>query len=83
MYLEDHGKMIARFSSWLKKGGILEFTTGINEYHARDSTMLNCELNFYSLDPNAYEKYLTDNNFKLILRESDQDQHLVWIAKKD
>jgi 2-polyprenyl-3-methyl-5-hydroxy-6-metoxy-1,4-benzoquinol methylase len=80
---EDHAKMIARFSSWLKKGGILEFTTGDSEYQVRDSNMLNQELNFYSLDPNAYEKYLSDNNFKLLLRESDQETHLVWIAQKE
>ena len=80
---EDHGKMIARFASWLKKGGILEFTSGDSEYHGKDSTMLNLELNYYSLNPNAYEKYLADNNFKLILRESDQDTHLVWIAQKE
>lgn len=80
---EDHGKMIARFASWLKKGGILEFTSGDSEYYGKDSTMLNQELNYYSLNPNAYEKYLADNNFKLILRENDQDTHLVWIAQKE
>jgi cyclopropane fatty-acyl-phospholipid synthase-like methyltransferase len=79
---EDHSKMIARFSKWLKKGGVLEFTSGDKEYQGRDSAMLNQELNYYSLNPDAYEKYLEENNFKLLLRESDQDQHLVWIAQK-
>jgi len=80
---EDHAKMIARFASWLKKGGILEFTTGDSEYQESSSTMLNQELNFYSLNPDIYEKYLKDNGFKLLLRESDQEQHLVWLAKRD
>lgn len=44
--------------------------------------MLDQELNYYSLDPSAYEKYLKNNGFKILLRESDQDQHMVWIAEK-
>jgi 2-polyprenyl-3-methyl-5-hydroxy-6-metoxy-1,4-benzoquinol methylase len=78
---EDHGKMITRFASWLKNGGILEFTTGDAECHLQDSTMLNQELNFYSLDPDSYEQYLKENGFKLLLKESDQEQHLVWLAE--
>ena len=45
--------------------------------------MLNQELCFYSLDPSVYEQYLKDNGFKILLRESDQDKHLVWIARKE
>ena len=67
--------------TWLKKGGILEFTTGDRDYKGSSSDMLNQELDYYSLDPAFYEKYLTNNGFKILLRESDQDQHLVWIAK--
>jgi len=78
---EDHEKMIARFASWLKKGGILEFTTGDHEYEGTSSAMLNQELAYYSLDPSLYEKYLLNNGFKILLRENDQDTHLVWIAK--
>ena len=80
---EDHEKMFSRFASWLKKGGILEFTSGDNEYQESSSTMLNQELNFYSLHPDMYEKFLADNGFKLLLRESDQETHLVWIAEKE
>lgn len=79
---QDHEKMIARFAGWLKKDGVLEFTTGDSEYEGSSSEMLNQELNYYSLDPILYEKYLKDNGFKILLRESDQDQHMVWIAKK-
>ena len=79
---QDHQKMIQRFSGWLKQGGILEFTTGDSEYEGTDSNMLNQELSFYSLEPTLYEKYLEENGFKILLRESDQDQHLVWIVKK-
>lgn len=78
----DHELMISRFSQWLKPGGILEFTSGDRDFEARDTNMLNQELHFYSLDPNIYEQYLQRYGFKLILKESDQDQHLVWIAKK-
>ena len=78
---EDHKKMIARFASWLNKDGILEFTTGDSEYAASDSAMLNTELSFYSLDPIAYEQCLKRNGFKVLLREHDQEQHLVWIAQ--
>jgi trans-aconitate methyltransferase len=78
---EDHERMIARFASWLKKGGILEFTTGDHEYAGTSSAMLNQELAYYSLDPALYEKYLLNNDFKILLRENDQDEHLVWIAK--
>jgi 2-polyprenyl-3-methyl-5-hydroxy-6-metoxy-1,4-benzoquinol methylase len=80
---EDHGAVIARFASWLKKGGILEFTTGAAAYEGKDNGMLNQELSFYSLDPQIYEKYLYQYGFKILLREADQDQHLVWIAQLD
>lgn len=79
---KDHANMIGRFASWLKPGGILEFTTGDSEYEESSSSMLNQELHFYSLDPSYYERFLKENGFKLILRESDQETHLVWIAKK-
>ncbi len=79
---EAHEKMISRFASWLKKDGILEFTTGDSEYQDTSSAMLNQELSFFSLDPELYEKYLKENGFKILLRESDQEQHLVWVAKK-
>ena len=79
---QDHSKMISRFGSWIKPGGILEFTTGEIEYDHKSSDMLNQELSFYSLDPKLYEKYLKENGFKVILRENDQEQHLVWIAQK-
>ena len=73
--------MIKRFANWLKRDGILEFTTGDGEYQGKRSDMLNQELCFYSLDPETYEKYLKENNFKILLRESDQPQYLVWIVK--
>jgi 2-polyprenyl-3-methyl-5-hydroxy-6-metoxy-1,4-benzoquinol methylase len=79
----DHAKMIARFAGWLKKGGILEFTTGDSEYEGCDNNMLGQELCFYSLNPKTYEKYLQKNNFKILLRENDQEQHMVWIARKE
>jgi hypothetical protein len=43
---EEHANMFARFASWLKKDGVLEFTTGDSEYQASSSDMLNQELNF-------------------------------------
>lgn len=78
----DHEKMFSLFASWLKRGGILEFTSGDSEYEATDSVMLNQELSFYSLDPSLYEKYLKQNGFEILLREQDQESHLVWIAKR-
>jgi len=80
---QDHAKMISRFASWLKKDGILEFTTGDSEFQASSSDMLNQKLNFYSLSPDFYEQALKENGFKLLLRESDQETHLVWLAIKE
>ena len=77
----DHAKMISRFASWLKPGGLLEFTTSDLEYEGSSSEMLGQELCFYSLAPNVYEKELRQNGFKLLLRDNDQEQHMVWIAK--
>ena len=79
---KDQLNMIARFSSWIKPGGILEFTTGDSDYEGSSSTMLDQELHYYSCDPKCYEQALEKNGFELLLRESDQKQHLVWIAKK-
>lgn len=78
----DHEKMISRFASWLRTGGVLEFTTGDEEYEDTSSDMLNHPLSFYSLAPIIYEKYLKKNGFKILLRENDQSQHFVWLAKK-
>jgi 2-polyprenyl-3-methyl-5-hydroxy-6-metoxy-1,4-benzoquinol methylase len=78
----DHEKMLARFSQWLKPGGFLEFTSGDTEYEHKSSDMLNQELAFYSLAPELYEKYLKGNGFKLLLRENDQEHHTVWLAQK-
>ena len=78
----DHELMITRFAEWLKPGGILEFTSGDSEYEGTDSNMLNQELHFYSLGPNVYEQYLKKYGFEILLKESDQEHHLVWIAKK-
>ncbi|WP_158106923.1 hypothetical protein [Caedibacter taeniospiralis] len=44
--------------------------------------MNNQELHFYSLDPAVYKQYLKNYGSEILLKESDQDQHLVWIAKK-
>lgn len=78
---DDQLKMISRFAHWLKKGGVLEFTSGDQEYEGKDSNMLNQELCFYSCNPSQYEKELKKNGFEILLRESDQETHLVWIAK--
>lgn len=77
----DHEKMIYRFSKWLKPGGILEFTSGDSEHESTDSNMLNQELNFYSLTPKTYEQYLKKYDFEILLKEIDQEDHLVWIAR--
>jgi 2-polyprenyl-3-methyl-5-hydroxy-6-metoxy-1,4-benzoquinol methylase len=79
----DHELMLARFAEWLKPGGILEFTSGDSEFEGTNSNMLNQELNFYSLSPTAYQQYLEKYGFEILLQESDQSQHLVWIAKKN
>ncbi|MGD9592568.1 MAG: trans-aconitate 2-methyltransferase [Candidatus Berkiella sp.] len=79
---QDHEKMIHRFSQWLKPNGILEFTSGDAAYEATFSDMLNQELHYYSLAPEEYEKYLQKYSFKILLKESDQPDHLVWIAQK-
>lgn len=79
---QDHEKMISRFGQWTKPGGYLEFTTGSHEYSGTSSEMLNQELSYYSLEPQLYETYLKKNDFKILLRESDQEDHLVWVAKK-
>ena len=41
------------------------------------------ELHFYSLAPNVYEQYLKKYGFEILLKENDQEHHLVWIAKKN
>lgn len=79
---QDHEHMIARFAKWLKKDGLLEFTSGDAEYEARNSDMLNQELYFSSLSVEGYENALKKNGFELLLRENDQEHHLVWIARK-
>jgi len=79
---EDHSFMISRFANWLKPHGILHFTTGDSEYFETNSDMLNQPISFYSLDAKKYEKLLKDNNFEILLNEYDQDQHMVWIARK-
>jgi 2-polyprenyl-3-methyl-5-hydroxy-6-metoxy-1,4-benzoquinol methylase len=78
---QDHAKMISRFATWIKPDGFLEFTTGDEDYEDTSSDMLNQELSFYSLAPQVYEKYLKENGFKILLREHDQEHHLVWIAQ--
>lgn len=78
---EDQLKMISRFAHWLKKDGIVEFTTGDHEYEGKNSDMLNQELCFYSHKPITYEKVLKKNGFEILLKESDQETHLVWIVK--
>ncbi len=78
---ETHETMIKRFASWLKPGGILQFTTGDSVYEDSSKDMLNQELWFYSLAPEEYEKYLKQNGFNILLCENDQPQHLVWMAE--
>ncbi|CAN5434237.1 class I SAM-dependent methyltransferase [soil metagenome] len=78
---QDHENMIFRFASWLKKDGILEFTTGDSEYEEKSSDMLNQELCFYSNASSVYEKALKQNGFKILLCENDQETHRVWIAQ--
>lgn len=79
----DHAKMFERFAFWLKPGGFLEFTTGDSEYEGASSDMLDQELNFYSLSPDHYERFLGENGFTLLLKEHDQPGHLVWLAQKN
>lgn len=81
--LDDHALMIQRFSQWLKPNGMLEFTSGDEAFSATNSDMLNQELSFYSQTPEFYETQLKQNGFKLLLKESDQPNHLVWIARKE
>lgn len=76
-----HENMIQRFASWLKPGGILQFTTGDSAYEEMHNDMLDQELWFYSLAPDKYERYLEQNDFKIIFCENDQPQHLVWMAE--
>lgn len=76
-----HESMIKRFASWLKPGGILQFTTGENAYEDSSKDMLNQELWFYSLAREEYEKYLEQHGFKILFCETDQPQHLVWMAE--
>jgi SAM-dependent methyltransferase len=78
----DHEGMIARFADWLKPGGIVQFTSGDREYEHTSSDMLDQELHFYSLAPETYEHYLKKYGFEILLKESDQPDHLVWIARK-
>lgn len=78
---KDHELMIERFASWLKPGGLLQFTTGDDEFEGSNSKMLNQELHFYSLAPAQYEKILKQQGFKILLKEMDQPGHLVWIAQ--
>lgn len=78
---EDHSLMIARFASWLKPGGYLEFTTGNADYEGSSDAMLKQPLDFYSLAPDQYETLLKKNGFKLLLKEQHQEQNLVWIAQ--
>lgn len=77
----DQLEMIKRFSHWIKKNGVIEFTTGNEAYEGKNSDMLSQELYFYSHEPLLYEKALKENGFKILLKESDQPNHLVWIAQ--
>ena len=79
---EDQLKMFPRFARWLKPNGILEFTTGGSEYEGIHTDMLNQPLLFCSHDTWVYEKALKENNFEVLLKESDQKDHLAWIAGK-
>jgi 2-polyprenyl-3-methyl-5-hydroxy-6-metoxy-1,4-benzoquinol methylase len=78
----DQLLMFKRFSDWLKPHGILEFTTGDAAYEGVRSDMLNQPLFFCSHEPDAYEQALRENNFEILLKETDQEGHLVWIARK-
>ena len=78
---QDHAKMIKRFANWLNVGGALQLTTGTKKFEGTNNNMLNQELSFYSIDANDYEKLLKENNFKILLKEEDQPEHLEWIAK--
>lgn len=79
---EDQIKMIKRFATWLKPGGLLQFTTGSSEFESENADMLNQPLRFYSCDPKQYEDALQANQFQLLFCESDQPGHLVWMAKR-
>lgn len=79
---QDQIQMIARFAEWMKPNGILEFTTGDSEIEFLSSDMLEQELLFFSCAPSVYERALIENGFELLMKESDQDQHLVWLARK-
>jgi trans-aconitate methyltransferase len=79
----DHEKMIARFAQWIKPNGFLEFTSGDGAYEDSNANMLNQPLQFYSLDPKDYEKFLKQYGFKIISKEYDQPGHLVWVAQKN
>jgi len=61
----------------------LNLQAAIVNLRGGDSNMLGQELHFYSLDPAVYEQHLKKYGFEILLKESDQDQHLVWIAKKN
>lgn len=79
----DQEKMIFRFFQWLKPGGILEFTTGDSDYEGTHSDMLDQPLHYFSLPPSDYERYLKKYGFEILLKESDQEHHMVWIARKN
>lgn len=78
----DQLRMLERFYDWLKPGGILQFTTGDDEFTGENADMLSQHLAFYSCHPLQYEQKLNELGFELLLKESDQPQHLVWLAKK-
>ncbi len=79
---QDQILMFKRFSDWLKPNGILEFTTGGSEHEGIHDDMLNQPLFFCSHPSEIYEKALKDNGFEILLKESDQEDHLVWIARR-
>lgn len=79
----DHQlEMIGKFYQWLKPGGILQFTSGEIAFEGSDSCMLNESLDFYSGDKAQYLEAIESYDFTLLSCKSDQDNHLVWTAKK-
>lgn len=79
---DDQINMFSRFASWLKKGGILVFTSGDADGELLHEDMFGMTFSFYSLSPASYQDLLEKQGFTILLQEKDQEQHMVWIAKK-
>ena len=92
---EKFAKPCLEFLKDKKEINVLDFCFGLGYNSAALIELLDYNINIICIDNDdkckkiaqngydLYEKYLKQSGFKIILCESDQPDHLVWIAKKE